>query len=181
MHFVHLSRLLVTYIRVSFQLCHYSFGCCQAQHSVLCNHLMRNPVFQLMMQRYQQCSKNLSEVKFTIGTSAKSIKLTPRSCLKFVMEGCDEYLSYTGERLVNPISDYDVLDKRYSSFDDELEKVVAFLRLVTRTLNSELYVLTDSKRTNFFYRLPAIRQCCKLHLFRRGTALFFMLKKRFVP
>ena len=93
-------------------------------------------------------------MEFTAGTSVKSIKLTASNCRKFAVEGYDEYMSYTGDRLLNPITDFDVLDKRYRSSDDEQEKLVAFLRLVTRTLSTELYVLTDSKRINFFYALP---------------------------
>jgi hypothetical protein len=107
-----------------------------------------------MFYNYMQWNKNPSEVEFTIAASAKSITLTPHNCQKLILEGYDEYLSYAGKRLINPITDYDVLDKHYSSFNDEMEEVVAFLRLVTRTPNCELYVLTDSKRINFFYMLP---------------------------
>src|SRR5688572_20007254 len=82
---------------------------------------------------YSEWSKNPSEVKFAAGTSVKPIRLTPQNCQKFVVEGHDEYLSYVGQRLVNPITDQQVLNKRYRNVTDEPEEVATFLRLVTRT------------------------------------------------
>jgi hypothetical protein len=103
---------------------------------------------------YSQWSQSPSEVVFTPAGSGSTTKLTPQNCLNFILEGNDEYLSYTGQRLVNPIYDNEVITKRDSSFDDKKEEVITFLRLVTRTPVCELYVYADNKRTNFFYRLP---------------------------
>lgn len=103
---------------------------------------------------YSQWSNNPSEVEFAAAASVEPTTLTPQNCRNFVIEGHDEYLSYAGQRLVNPIYDNEVSKKRYSNLGDEQEEVVTFLRLVTRTPNCELYVFTDNKRPNFFYRLP---------------------------
>lgn len=103
---------------------------------------------------YNQWSRNPSEVQFISNTS-KTISLSAQNSRKFVIEGYDEYLSYTGKRLLNPIEDQEVIkDKAYSSFDDQQAELTTFLRLVTRTTGAELYVFNDSKRLNFFYRLP---------------------------
>lgn len=109
---------------------------------------------QGVFPNYAQWGKNPSAVEFAAAASTPPIKLTPQNCRKFVVEGHEEYLAYVGQRLVNPIFDNDVIYKRYRNADDEPEAVATFLRLVTRTPNCELYVFTDSKRTNFFYKLP---------------------------
>lgn len=115
---------------------------------------LQGDTVQGIFSSYSQWSKNPSAVEFATGTMVKPTLLTPQNCRKFVVEGYDEYLSYAGQRLVNPIYDYQVLNHQYSSVNDELEEVITFLRLVIRTPNCELYTFTDTKRTNFFYRLP---------------------------
>jgi hypothetical protein len=107
-----------------------------------------------MFLNYSEWSKNPSSVEFAPVGSLKPTMLTPQNCRQFVIEGYDEYVSFLGKRLVNPISDKKVLDKKYRSDADEPEEVATFLRLVTRTPGCQLYAFTDIKRTNFFYRLP---------------------------
>jgi hypothetical protein len=102
---------------------------------------------------YSDWDKNPSDVDFA-ATSGKTTKLTPQNCRTFVVEGQDEYLSYVGKRLVNPIDDHEVLSRHHTNFGDEEEEVVTFLRLVARAPECELYVFTGSKRSNFFYRVP---------------------------
>jgi hypothetical protein len=106
------------------------------------------------ISNYSQWSKNPSKVEFVSATSGKPITLIPQDCKKVVIEGHDEYLPYTGQRLMNPIYDNHVASNNYSNPEDEKEDVNVFLRFVTKTTGCELYVLTDSKRTNFFYKLP---------------------------
>jgi len=107
-----------------------------------------------MFPRYSQWDRNPAEVEFTTATSQKPFLLTPRMCRKFVVTGFDEYLSYTGLRLTNPIDDDEIIvNRNYSSYIDETEKVETFLRLIIRTAGNELYVYKGSKRSNLFILL----------------------------
>jgi hypothetical protein len=87
-------------------------------------------------------------------TSLRLIKLTPQNCQKLVVDGYDEYLAYSGQRLINPITDCEVLNTGDSSAEDALQQVATFLGLAARVPDYELYTFTDSKRTNFFYKRP---------------------------
>jgi len=103
--------------------------------------------------QYAQWNNNPSEVEFS--TAGKNTRmLTPSVCRKFVVDGYDEYVAYTGQRLVNPIEDGDVLNKNYSSYLDEVEQVTTFLQLVSRTPAGDLYAFNDNKRVNFYILLP---------------------------
>src|SRR5829696_1786557 len=103
---------------------------------------------------YAQWNRNPAEVEFTSTTSLKSILLTPLMCRKFVVEGYDEYLSYSGQRLTNPIDDDEIMGNyTNSSNSDEYGNIVTFLRLVSRTNGGELYFYKDGKRSNFYFRL----------------------------
>ena len=104
---------------------------------------------------YSQWSKNPVNVDFIVADATTPTQLTPKNSRKFVVEGYDEYISYDGQRLVNPIDDATLLNDRiFVNANDSSEQVVIFLRLVTRTISGDLYVLNDGKRTNFFYQLP---------------------------
>ena len=103
---------------------------------------------------YIQWNKNPSQVEFVAANTTKTIQLTPQNTIKFVVEGYDEYLSYSGQRLVNPIDDDVLLNERsFISLNDSTQQVATFLRLSTRTSNADLYVLNGEKRTNFFYQV----------------------------
>lgn len=105
--------------------------------------------------KYGQWSKNPSTVRFIPANASEPMQLTPRNTRQFVVEGFDEYQSYSGQRLVNPIEDYVLLnDQQTFSSADSYEEVVTFLRLVTRTEGASLYILYDAKRINFFYQVP---------------------------
>jgi hypothetical protein len=104
---------------------------------------------------YTEWNRNPSRVEFIPTASPKSILLTPQSCQKFVVEGYDEYLSFVGQRLVNPIEDQEVIkEDGFGRGLDVYENVETFLRLVIRTSGGELYSLKDRKRTNFFFSKP---------------------------
>src|SRR5215203_1606525 len=80
-----------------------------------------------MFTTYAQWNKNPSQVEFVVAGATISILLTPRNVQKFVVEGFDEYLSYAGQRLLNPIDD-DVLlnDRSFISMNDSIQQVVTF-------------------------------------------------------
>lgn len=104
---------------------------------------------------YVQWGKNPADVSFMAAGTGGVIRLTQQNVRLFVVEGYDEYRSYTGPRLLNPIDDYVLLSKRnLIGFNDSLQHVTTFLRLVTRTPGGDLYVLTDAARTNFFFQAP---------------------------
>lgn len=105
--------------------------------------------------RYAQWSKNPSQVEFSIEGTTNQIRLTPQNAHKFVVEGYDEYLSYSGRRLVNPIEDAILIGEQlFFDSHDSIQQVSLFLRLVKRTTGGDLYILNDALRMNFFYRLP---------------------------
>ena len=107
-----------------------------------------------MFPSYGQWSKNPSIVQFIPADATEAIQLIPKNTRHFVVEGYDEYVSYSGSRLVNPIEDYVLLNGQFSvGSADSYEEVVTFLRLVTKTEMASLYVLYDAKRTNFFYQV----------------------------
>jgi hypothetical protein len=104
--------------------------------------------------KYTQWIINPSEVEFAVDGSTSPILLTPTNTQKFVVEGYDEYLSFTGTRLLNPIEDAALFDNRsFVNSDDSLQQVVVFLRLIVKTSGGELYLLNDKKRSNFFYQV----------------------------
>jgi len=110
---------------------------------------------------YAQWNKNPSLIEFKIDGSRNNVLLTPQSAHKVEIEGYDEYVSYTGNRLINPIQDAVLINGKYlAGFDDSSELITTFLRLVKRTTGGNLYVFNDAKRINFFYQLPgqAIRE-----------------------
>jgi len=104
--------------------------------------------------KYTQWAQNRVRVDF-ISANNSTIQLTPFNCFKFSIDNYDEYISYSGKRLINPIEDNTAIDNRgYFDFHDRDTITTIFLRLVTRTPKCEIYVLTDNIRTNFFYKLP---------------------------
>ena len=104
---------------------------------------------------YSQWYKNPTKVEFIIYGSSQKMYLTPLNAKKFVVEGYDEYISYSGSRLLNPIEDQILLNNGFTiSPVDVEENVVVFLRVVARTTGINLYMLHDSKRVNFFYQIP---------------------------
>jgi hypothetical protein len=104
--------------------------------------------------KYSQWNYNPDIVEFLTADS-KSIHLTPLNCKKFSIETYDEYISYFGKRLINPIEDNEAIDSRgYFDYKDKDTSINTFLRLVEGTPTCDIYVLTDKIRTNFFYKLP---------------------------
>jgi hypothetical protein len=103
---------------------------------------------------YSQWSKNPRKVNFLPSTASTAIQLTPANCSKFVIENFDTYVSFEGERLINPIEfEQAVKFKDSIGFANISAPVSTFLRFVGRTGNCEIYVLNDNMRTNFYYRL----------------------------
>jgi hypothetical protein len=106
--------------------------------------------------KYKEAAKSPDKIQFIPTGSATPIQLTPLDCLEATITDYDQYLSYTGKRLINPIDDVVAMDNRgYFDFHDSALSVTAFVRLVTATPQCSIYVLDDNTRTNFFYQLPA--------------------------
>jgi hypothetical protein len=104
---------------------------------------------------YANWNKNPSSVSFIVKNSASPITLTPDIAKTLVLEGEEEYLGYSGPRMVNPYIDRLILSNRFSTtLSDSFAQVKTFLRLTVRTTAADLYILTDDTRTNFFYKLP---------------------------
>lgn len=104
---------------------------------------------------YQQWDINPSEVIFVSPTAGSAISLTPSNCQGFLVDGYDEYLAYTGKRLVNMIGDAQTLINAGSETSaDQPVEISTFLRLVRRTAACDLYIFKDKIRTNFFIKLP---------------------------
>src|SRR5215203_2410063 len=105
--------------------------------------------------KYAQWTKNPSQVDFSNEGSVNLVQLTPQNTRYFLVEGNDEYLSYTGSRLLNPIEDAVLFnEKSVVDSEDSIQQVSTFLRLVKKTPGISLYILNDNKRVNFFYQLP---------------------------
>jgi hypothetical protein len=104
---------------------------------------------------YANWNKNPSSVSFIVKNSGSPITLTPDNAKTLVLEGEEEYLGYSGPRMVNPYIDRLILSNRFSTtLSDSFTQVKTFLRLIARTTAADLYVLTDDTRTNFFYKIP---------------------------
>lgn len=100
---------------------------------------------------YSQWGNNPSTIDFRAEGSTKTETLVPGEINRLVIEGYDEYLSFSGKRLINSIDDYELINGRgVASFEDKSEEVKTFLRLVFRSAGFELYVYSDAKRLNFF-------------------------------
>lgn len=105
--------------------------------------------------KYNQWSKNPNKVEFLAAGSSNTIQLSPVACLKFSVDDYDDYISYSGKRLLNPIDDNIAVDNRgYFDFKDRDTTIVTFLRVIIKTPKCAVYVLNDNLRTNFFYQLP---------------------------
>jgi hypothetical protein len=104
--------------------------------------------------KYSQWNYNPDIVEF-LPADSKPIRLTPSNCKKISIENYDEYISYSGKRLTNPIEDNEAIDSRgYFDYKDKDTSINSFLRLVAATPKCGIYVYTDKIRTNFFYKLP---------------------------
>jgi hypothetical protein len=104
---------------------------------------------------YSEWNKNPSKVEFINNGSTEEIVLTPKITSRFLVEGYDEYISYEGERLLNPIIDHQLLNEKYTiEATDVKEQIVTFLRVLVQTPGGNLYMFHDSKRNNFFYQVP---------------------------
>lgn len=103
---------------------------------------------------YKQWNRNPAQVDFIPAAPAHLLVLTPANCRKFSIGNQDEYIAYTGPRLVNPIEDDKALKSEgYAGSEDQFAEVSTFLRLVSKAAGCELYLLTDHIRPNFFYSL----------------------------
>lgn len=102
---------------------------------------------------YAQWTKNPAQVDFIPTGETHQTELTPENTRQFTVNGYDEYVAYTGKRLVNPIDNNILLSETFlRGIDDESERITVFLRLVIATTGGNLYIFHDTKRMNFFYQ-----------------------------
>ena len=104
---------------------------------------------------YSQWGNNPSQIEFRAAGSTNTQMLTPPDIQKLVIDGYDEYISFSGKRLVNAIDDYELINgKGIASYEDKTEDVSTFLRLIFRSAVVELYIYSDAKRINFYCKKP---------------------------
>jgi hypothetical protein len=114
----------------------------------------QNDSIRGIFSNYAQWSNSPSSVQFIPSGSSANIELTPENTSKFSIDNYDTYISFSGERLTNPIDPEQIFTYRdVYGFDDKYEHITGFLRLIAKTGNFEAYAYTDKLRTNFFYRL----------------------------
>jgi hypothetical protein len=102
---------------------------------------------------FRQWNNNPQQVEFLSAANSQPVELTPANCLKFTIENYDEYLSYSGPRMINPIGDI-LNNSDFSGFENAYDTVTIFLRLIRSPSNFKVYVFSDNIRTNFFYQRP---------------------------
>lgn len=104
---------------------------------------------------YKQWHKNPTRVAFIESATSKRVILTPKNCVKFIINDNDEYLAYSGPRLEDPLQDLQIVNnKELSTNDYQYGDIVAFLRLLSKSKEAELYIFSDKRRMNLFYKLP---------------------------
>lgn len=105
--------------------------------------------------KYSQWSRNPDRVEFIPAGNSNILQLTPATCLAFSIDNYDDYVSYSGKRLINPIEDDAAINNNGYFFDskDFDTTITCFLRLVIKTPLCEILVFNDRLRANFFYRL----------------------------
>jgi hypothetical protein len=102
---------------------------------------------------YKQSVKSFSSMEFIPDALSNPVKLTPQNCVAFGIQGYDEYVAYSGQRLMNLIDESNVYSNLESlSFDDQYDSVSTFLRLIAKTGDIAIYLLNDNWRQNFFYQ-----------------------------
>lgn len=107
---------------------------------------------------YKQWHHNPTRVAFIESATSKPVVLTPENCAKFIINDQDEYVAYNGPRIENPLQDLQVVNnKETSTTDYQYTEIVAFLRLLSRSKEAELYTFSDNRRVNLFYKLPGER------------------------
>jgi hypothetical protein len=105
--------------------------------------------------KYNQSSKNPVKIPFTPNGSSTLMELNPLNCLSVSITNYDEYLSYSGNRLVNPTDDILAMENQaYFTSRDSVANLQTFLRLVLQTPRCSIYEVNDNVRINFFYQLP---------------------------
>lgn len=103
---------------------------------------------------YSQWSRNPSKVRFQTPQN-QSVELTAHNCAGFLVEGYDEYVAYTGKRLLNPVEDQQLIDNEtFWDRNDKDTAISGFLRVIYKSRRFELFAFNDPVRVNFFYRLP---------------------------
>jgi hypothetical protein len=101
----------------------------------------------------KQTGKNPKEIDFLPSAKTGLVKLTPSGCYRVVVENFEEYVSYNGKRLINPIEESEVLgNKDRWTFTNEYDTLHTFLRLIRKFNDFEVYVQQDNVRRNFFYK-----------------------------
>ena len=104
---------------------------------------------------YKQWHKNPTRVAFIEAATSKQVILTPENSLKFIIDDNDEYVAYSGPRIEDPLEDLRVVNnKELSTTNYQYSNIVAFLRLLSRSKDAELYIFSDNRRMNLFYKLP---------------------------
>ncbi len=142
---------LLTCLTACLFFCHLSF----AQKKLFTGYYLtlQNDTVRGRFPGYSQWNKNPGEVEFVTEGSGATMRLTPQNTHRFVVHDYDEYATYKGRRLLNPVDDYVLMNETGFVTDaDSSQEVQAFLRLVTRTTAGVLYLLNDGKRANFFYQ-----------------------------
>lgn len=99
---------------------------------------------------FKQSERNPNRVEFrTIDN--KEIILTPKTCKFLQITGSDIYISYSGQRMTNPLED---IQSGPINSSDMYDTIHAFLRIIYQHNNVTIYSYKDKIRQNFFYKAP---------------------------
>lgn len=113
---------------------------------------LNNDTVKGVFPAYSEWTKSPSNVEFQ-PLNGNSLTLTSSNCERFVVEGFDEYVAYNGNRLTNPIDDYELINsKGVGVGEDRHQEIHSFLRLLSKGPSHELYAFTDDERVNFYVR-----------------------------
>lgn len=103
---------------------------------------------------YANWNRNPSKINFKPTATGQTIVLTPANCRQLIISGYDQYVAFSGERLLNVIDEAEVMQRSLLTMkDDTIEHFTVFLRLVQPTPLASLFLYQDKIRRNFFLQL----------------------------
>ena len=115
---------------------------------------LNNKVVPGTIQKYKEWAKNPSSILFKDSITGNNINLTPASCKRVVAGVSDNFMSYSGTRIINT----DKIENTHALQSNILtqDTIHVFLRQIYQFQNYALYKLLDDKRTNFYLAVDGV-------------------------